>query len=124
MVSAVASTVMADPPRRRWSLESARAILPEIRSRTETAHATVEALTTQRAAAAQDPPSLAEIERELTRVVSQWVRAMEALGVDVKGAWLVDFDCGGGSYCWRWPEERLEFFHDDDAGFEGRIRIQ
>jgi hypothetical protein len=36
----------------------------------------------------------------------------------------VDFDTGSGFYCWRWPEERLEFFHGYEEGFDGRVRIQ
>ena len=49
---------------------------------------------------------------------------MEALGLEVKGPWLVDFDCGSGLYCWRWPEVKLEYFHGYDEGFAGRVRIQ
>jgi hypothetical protein len=49
---------------------------------------------------------------------------MEALGVEVKGLWLVDFDNGSGYYCWQWPEEGLEYFHGYEEGFEARSRIQ
>jgi hypothetical protein len=49
---------------------------------------------------------------------------MEALGLEVKGLWLVDFDNGSGYFCWKWPEEKLEFFHGYDEGFQGRTRIQ
>ena len=49
---------------------------------------------------------------------------MEALGVEVKGPWLVDFDSGAGYYCWRWPEEELAYFHAYDEGFHHRTRIQ
>ena len=62
--------------------------------------------------------------RELASAVAAWVRAMEALGVEVEGRWLVDFDHGRGYYCWRWPEERLDYFHGYDEGFAGRVRIQ
>jgi hypothetical protein len=114
---------MPDQRGRQWSLEAARAILPEVRERTGKAHAEVEALL---AARGQSPSGAArrEIEQRLARVVSRWIRAMEALGVQVKGAWLVDFDCGRGCYCWRWPEERLEYFHDYESGFAERVRIQ
>jgi hypothetical protein len=53
----------------------------------------------------------------------RWAREMEALGLEVKGLWLVDFDSGSGYYCWQWPEERLEFYHGHDEGFAGRARI-
>ena len=46
------------------------------------------------------------------------------LGVSVKGLWLVDFDTGAGHYCWRWPEERLEWYHGHDEGYDDRVRIQ
>ena len=65
-----------------------------------------------------------EPDARIRDVVSRWIRAMEALGVEVKGPWLVDFDNGQGYYCWRWPEERLEHYHGYEEGFAGRIRIQ
>jgi hypothetical protein len=82
----------------------------------------VESLTEQRTRA--DGERVVRIEQEIARAVSGWIRAMEALGVQVKGAWLVDFDSGDGCYCWRWPEERLDYFHGYDEGFAGRVRIQ
>ena len=45
-----------------------------------------------------------------------------ALGADVKGLWLVDFDTGAGYYCWKWPEEELAYFHGYEEGFAGRAR--
>lgn len=109
--------------KRSWTLDSARAMLPEVRRRTAEAFAEVEKLEAERDAAA-DEPARRSVERRITRAVSRWVRAMEALGVDVKGPWLVDFDCGRGCYCWRWPEERLDYYHGYEEGFEGRVRIQ
>jgi len=110
--------------RRRWTLEAARAILPDVRARTAEAVSEVEALTEQRDAAPVDSPERGELDQQLSRVVSRWVRAMEALGVDVKGAWLVDFDSGSGCFCWRWPEREIAYFHGYDEGFAGRARIQ
>ncbi len=109
---------------RRWRLEAAREILGEVRQRTADAVAAVEALEARREALAADDPARRGVEREIAAAVSTWVRAMEALGVEVKGPWLVDFDNGRGYYCWRWPEESLEYFHGHDEGFEGRVRIQ
>jgi len=62
--------------------------------------------------------------REVEAAVSRWAREMEALGLEVKGPWLVDFDTGAGYYCWKWPEAELAHFHGYDEGFEGRVRIQ
>jgi hypothetical protein len=115
---------MAEDERRCWSLTTARAMVGEVRRRTAEAVEAVEALEARRGRVAGDAAARVALEQELTRAVGSWVRAMEALGVEVKGAWLVDFDNGRGYYCWRWPEERLEYFHGYDEGFAGRVRIQ
>jgi hypothetical protein len=46
------------------------------------------------------------------------------MGIEVKGLWLIDFDNGSGYYCWRYPEESLQFYHSYEDGFRGRMRIQ
>jgi hypothetical protein len=109
--------------RRRWTLESARAIFGEVRSRTGDAVAEVEELVARRGALREDAER-GEVETRIRAAVSRWIRAMEAMGLEVKGPWLVDFDNGQGYYCWRWPEERLEYFHGYEEGFAGRVRIQ
>jgi hypothetical protein len=57
-------------------------------------------------------------------VVNEWAEGVRALGVEVKGIWLVDFDNGSGYYCWRWPEPSLQYYHSYEEGFAGRMRIQ
>jgi len=109
---------------RRWTLDAARQILDDVRRRTAEAVRAVDALVERRDALAPQSAERERVERDLQRAVSRWVRSMEALGVEVKGPWLVDFDNGRGYYCWRWPEERLEFFHGYEDGFAGRTRIQ
>lgn len=56
-------------------------------------------------------------------LVSEWADAMAGLGIEVKGLWLIDFDCGSGYYCWRYPEEALTHFHGYDEGFQGRVKL-
>ncbi len=111
-------------PKREWSLEAAREILGDVRARTEEAVGQVEALLVQVTDNAPESPERQAADLEIQRIIASWARAMEALGLAVKGPWLVDFDCGSGLYCWRWPEEKLEYFHGYDEGFAGRIRIQ
>lgn len=115
---------MMETPPHAWSLDAARELLPDVRRRTAQAVAEVEALVPQRDGSPRGTPAREALERRIQHTVSRWIRSMEALGVEVKGAWLVDFDNGRGYYCWRWPEERLEYFHDYEEGFEGRVRIQ
>jgi hypothetical protein len=116
---------MAEEESRSWSLATAREMVAEVRRLTEAAVLEVEALEARRGEVpAGDAAARTALEQELARAVAGWVRAMEALGVEVKGRWLVDFDNGRGYYCWRWPEERLDYFHGYDEGFAGRVRIQ
>lgn len=106
----------------RWTLDTARAMLPEVRKRTAVAVPGVERGLRERADAAGDVR--AEIDARLRQEIGRWTREMEALGVAVKGLWLVDFDTGGGYLCWKWPEENLSWFHGYEDGFSGRTRIQ
>ena len=89
---------MAGAAQRYWSLETARAIVGEVRRRTAEAVEAVEALEARRGKLAAGDPGRAALEQQLTRAVAGWVRAMEALGVEVKGPWLIDFDNGRGHY--------------------------
>jgi hypothetical protein len=110
---------------RSWSLATAREMVSEVRRLTAAAVEAVDALEARRGDLGPgDDAARVALEQELARAVAGWVRAMEALGVEVKGRWLVDFDNGRGYYCWRWPEEQLEYFHGHDEGFAGRVRIQ
>jgi hypothetical protein len=99
-------------------------MLPDVRSRTERAVRETESLVAERDALAAESPQRGVVDERIQQVVQRWAREMEALGLDVKGVWLVDFDSGSGYYCWQWPEERLEYFHGYEEGFAGRTRIQ
>lgn len=113
---------MEEAGERRWSLEGARAVLSDVRARTERAVAQAEALVRERERG--DAEARRAIDARIQAVVARWSREIEALGAEVKGVWLVDFDNGSGYYCWRWPEPALEYFHGYEEGFEGRTRIQ
>ena len=109
---------------RRWTLEAARELLPDVRARTARAVAEAESLAEDCALHAEASPERRALAERIEAVVLRWAREMEALGLEVKGLWLVDFDSGAGCFCWQWPEERLEFFHGSEEGFAGRTRIQ
>jgi hypothetical protein len=110
--------------KRSWTLEGARALLPDVRERTAVAVAQVQTLLEGRERETGAALSAERIDALVAKVTSDWARAMEAFGLDVKGVWLVDFDTGSGYYCWRWPEPELSYFHGYEEGFDGRVRIQ
>ena len=95
-----------------------------VREHTARAVPEVERLVAERELRDPESQERLEIEARIRTQIGRWTRAMEALGVEVKGLWLVDFDNGSGYYCWKWPEEELAWFHGYDEGFAGRVRIQ
>lgn len=109
---------------RSWTLEAARVMLPDVRARTARAVAEAESLAEQRALLAENAPEHRSLAERIEAVVLRWAREMEALGLEVKGLWLVDFDSGGGYYCWKHPEPSLQYFHGYEEGFEGRVKLQ
>ena len=115
---------MADEERKTFTFEEARRLLPEVKEKTRLALERIEAL--ESSVDDEDEPDDAKRKLEIAAraVLSEWADEIRGLGVEVKGPWLVDFDSGGGYYCWKWPEESLEYFHSYDEGFAGRVRLQ
>ena len=113
---------MNETAKRIFTFEEARALLPEVRERTRLA---VEALSSL-SVPEDDEPEAAEARagKAAAETLAAWACAIEELGIEVKGPWLVDFDSGAGYYCWKWPEESLAFFHGYEEGFAGRVRLQ
>lgn len=97
-------------PKRIFSYEEAAALLPEVQRVTSEAVDRVEQTVSTEA-------------EDYERIVTEWAEAIMAMGVEVKGLWLVDFDSGGGYYCWRHPEPALEYFHGYEEGFGGRVKL-
>ena len=95
-------------PKRIFSYEQAVALLPEVQRVTSEAVERVESTDESEA---------------YERIVTEWAEEIMALGIEVKGLWLIDFDSGGGYYCWKHPEPALEYFHGYDEGFDGRVKL-
>jgi len=99
--------------KRIFTLEQARVVLPRIRELTSDAYSRYNEL-------GED----ADAEADRQEVVRAWIEQLAALGVEIKGLWLVDFDSGAGYYCWKYPEASLEYFHGYEEGFAGRLPLQ
>ena|SRR5438552_15625603 len=109
--------------RRVFSYEEAVRLLPALRERTRQALETIGGLDT--APAESEEEAVGErLRGAAEEILTSWAEDVTAWGIEVKGPWLVDFDSGAGYYCWRWPEESLEYFHGYGEGFSGRVRLQ
>jgi hypothetical protein len=97
-------------PKRIFSYEQATALMPE-----------VERITTE--AVERVEQSLSDEPAAYERIVTEWAESIISMGVEVKGLWLIDFDSGGGYYCWKYPEPALEYFHGYEEGFGGRVKL-
>ncbi len=108
--------------KRVFTFDEARRALPALRARTEQA---LKAIAEMEVAEGEEADAARErMERGAAEILGAWARDVAAMGLEVKGPWLVDFDSGAGYYCWKWPEESLDFFHGYEEGFAGRVRIQ
>ena len=110
-------------PRSIFSLQQAREMLPQVKHLTADAVRRAEALASQLQGLSDEDPVHGQLSGALQDVVTTWADELRALGLEVKGLWLVDFDNGEGYYCWCYPEEGITHFHGYDEGFAGRMRI-
>jgi hypothetical protein len=107
-----------------FSLDDARALLPKVKRLTAEAVVRAEALAGELQRVPEQDPAHAQLSAALQDIVNGWTEAIRALGVEVKGLWLVDFDNGEGYYCWKHPEDTVAHYHGYEEGFAGRISIQ
>ena len=110
---------------RVFTLEEARAVLPMVQAVTrpvfELASSMAEEL--QAAEDGSDEVRVESLQSRLEALMESWAEAVRDLGPDVKGPWLVDFDSGDGYWCWAFPEEDLDHWHDYEGGFASRVPV-
>ena len=107
-----------------FSLDQAQALLPRVKLLTADAVLRAEAISAELARTSEADPTRGPLSDALREIVDNWADAVRALGLEVKGLWLVDFDNGSGYYCWQYPEAAVAHYHGYDDGFAGRIPIQ
>lgn len=116
---------MTDDPStaRHFTLEEANALLPTVKRLTAEAVHDTEALSARMRRAGPGSEQYVRLDESLNARITQWASDIEALGVHVKGLWLVDFDNGDGYYCWQHPEPAVSHYHGYTDGFAGRMKI-
>jgi hypothetical protein len=116
---------MAPPKRgkRVFSYDEALDTFPKVRDLTAVAVRQMEAVVNSLASRDELESRRPELEEACEDIVRAWAREITALGCEVKGLWLVDWDSGDGYYCWRFPEETVSYFHTYEEGFAGRLPI-
>ncbi len=108
---------------RVFTYEEALATFPRVRELTERAVQQIEAMINRVQSRKELADRKAELDKGVEQIVQVWAAEIAALGCEIKGMWLVDWDTGDGYYCWRYPEETLGHYHSYDEGFAGRVPI-
>ena len=110
--------------KRIFSIAEARELLPIVRRVTEEANVRIKnLLSLLEAVRDRDTEKAKDLEEKINRHVSEWQTKIAKLGAEGKGLWLVDFDCGTGYYCWKFPEDSLDHFHSYTEGFQARVKM-
>lgn len=107
-----------------FTLQQARALLPEVKHLTADAVRQTELLAAQLQGLAEDDPDYVPLAAALKGVIERWADHVHSMGLEAKGLWLVDFDNGQGYYCWSYPEPTISHYHGYEEGFAGRMSIQ
>lgn len=109
---------------RIFNLDQAHDLLAVIQKITFDAHLQVKKLSTQlQSFGSLQTPHCKALQAEIDSTVTRWESKVKRLGATPKGLWLVDFDNGMGYYCWKFPEERIQFWHGYQDGYTKRVLI-
>lgn len=111
------------PRRRTFTYEEALDSFPIVRDLTAAAQRQVQSLVQRVQSHDELEARRDELAEEAERIVEAWAAEVTALGCEVKGLWLVDWDSGDGYYCWKYPEHTVSHFHGYEEGFAGRMPI-
>ncbi len=108
---------------RKFSLEEAEGMLPLIQKITKESLDQFLILEEKLKFSQSDPEKWNAVEQEINQLLNHWSEKILKLGCLPKGIWLVDFDNGEGFYCWRYGDDKIQFFHGYHEGFSGRVAI-
>lgn len=110
-----------------FSLSEARQLLPVIIRMTKTASEKVQGLISKieskSRASETDREAIELYESQASQIIQDWQTKVQKLGGLPKGIWNVDFDSGDGYFCWKFPEESIEYWHSYRDGFTKRKKL-
>ncbi len=106
-----------------FTYQEALATFPRVRRLTEQAVQQIEAMVNRLQSSKELEDRKLELDEAVQQIVQAWTQEILALGCEIKGMWLVDWDSGDGYYCWRYPEPALGHYHSYEEGFVGRVPI-
>lgn len=106
-----------------FTYQEALAMFPQVRHLTSIAFSQVESLVNRIQSFEELNSRRQEFEEAYQAIVQAWMDQITALGCEVKGLWSVDWDCGHGYYCWRFPEECLAHFYDYGDDDQRRVPV-
>jgi len=111
---------------RVFTLEEARDVMPRVKALTRPVFELAASLADELEVAedAQDAGRAEALRERINTLVASWSDAVQDLGPEVKGLWLVDFDSGDGYWCWAYPENDLGYWHSYEGGFGARVPLQ
>ncbi|MBP1626522.1 MAG: hypothetical protein H6Q00_997 [Holophagaceae bacterium] len=112
--------------KRVFTLEEAREAMPKVKSLTRPVFELAASLSEEMEEAEDrgDKRRVDSLRERLDALVTAWSDAVQDLGPEVKGLWLVDFDSGDGYWCWAYPEDDLGYWHSYEGGFGARVPLQ
>ncbi len=113
---------VGDP--RIFTLDEARELFPLVRRITADAYEELQPEKQRLRNMMSTDPRIEQVEKSYEEIVKRWVSKMERLGLVVQGLWLVDFDTGDGYLCWKYPELKINHFHDYTEGFSDRRNLE
>ena len=106
-----------------FTLLEVQKVLPIIKKITSESSEKSESLMSQLDIMAPKTERSIEIEKQLDLIITSWNEKIKKLGAEPKGLWLVDFDCGNGYFCWKYPEPEVLYWHKYEEGFTNRKPI-
>jgi hypothetical protein len=107
-----------------FNIQEAQDLLPLVRAVTQSQRTRLKPIQDRLNKMLANDPRRKVFEKDYELVVTHWRAKIELLGARVSGLWTVEFDVGGGSLSWRYPELSLSYFRADGMKFSQRVRLQ